>query len=351
LQSSPACRRYIQASFTHVFVDEYQDSGELQHQLFLDLHQLGLVAVAVGDRDQSIFKYLGREASYLNELMEEGSGFQPFSLSKNHRCHPSITNYANRVLSSTHPLLDTDSIEVHRVRVEGDQNQIATYIEQNVEHIKRQKNVEHNKDVAILVRNENTARIVSANLNMPHRVFAGDRLSDDSSDSSRILAALLRFRFDKQLTAQSIVDLFGRGALSVVQRKILRDQIQKCRSCDLGEFEAITSPLLNLLLDKKPPENSLAALREVLVGQLDSFMPIAQNELQILTLHKSKGLEFDIVFHLDLYDWIMPRREVVPGSYDEHFADFEQCRKSLYGIIVRAVKRCLYKLVAEEFFC
>ena len=36
------------------------------------------------------------------------------------------------------------------------------------------------------------------------------------------------------------------------------------------------------------------------------YVPALDDEINLMTLHKSKGLEFSIVFHLDMYKWIMP---------------------------------------------
>ncbi|MGU5539488.1 UvrD-helicase domain-containing protein, partial [Aeromonas hydrophila] len=49
VEQSPACQNYLVARYSAVYIDEYQDSGYFQHQLFLKLKSLGLTAVAVGD--------------------------------------------------------------------------------------------------------------------------------------------------------------------------------------------------------------------------------------------------------------------------------------------------------------
>ncbi|MDC9612047.1 UvrD-helicase domain-containing protein, partial [Pseudoalteromonas sp. GABNS16H] len=59
LNNSIACQRYITARYTSLYVDEYQDSSQAQHKLFLSLLKLGLRAVAVGDVQQSIYAWRG----------------------------------------------------------------------------------------------------------------------------------------------------------------------------------------------------------------------------------------------------------------------------------------------------
>lgn len=41
------CKMYIKARYKYIFIDEYQDCGDIQHQIFLELVKLGLVGIAV----------------------------------------------------------------------------------------------------------------------------------------------------------------------------------------------------------------------------------------------------------------------------------------------------------------
>lgn len=58
-----------------------------------------------------------------------------------------------------------------------------------------------------------------------------------------------------------------------------------------------------------------------------------------MTLHKSKGLEFDIVFHLDLYEWILPKKEI--QDHQSFFSDIVQDINLHYVGITRAKKCCV----------
>ena len=89
LRKVPGAIMYIRARFSHIFIDEYQDCGEIQHNIFLQLVNAGLVGVAVGDINQAIFGFANRFPKYLIQLIGN-SEFKHFELNKNHRCHPSI---------------------------------------------------------------------------------------------------------------------------------------------------------------------------------------------------------------------------------------------------------------------
>ncbi|PMH86083.1 hypothetical protein BCU60_10440 [Vibrio cyclitrophicus] len=69
-------------------------------------------------------------------------------------------------------------------------------------------------------------------------------------------------------------------------------------------------------------------------------MPI-ENEIQVMTLHKSKGLEFEVVFHLDLYEWVFPYRKYT-GNFDEYvFPEWDQDLNLHYVGITRAKQACI----------
>lgn len=97
IENLPACQRYLKTRYTHIIVDEYQDSGLEQHELFLKLQSLGLTAIAVGDPDQSIFGFSNKDPKYLLSLPKKEE-FKTFPITKNHRSHPSIINYSLKFL-------------------------------------------------------------------------------------------------------------------------------------------------------------------------------------------------------------------------------------------------------------
>lgn len=64
-----------------------------------------------------------------------------------------------------------------------------------------------------------------------------------------------------------------------------------------------------------------------------------------MTLHKSKGLEFDVVFHLDLYQWTLPSYQAVKG-------DQKEMRQSInlhYVGITRARNACILLTSTQKF--
>ncbi|QJD91257.1 ATP-dependent helicase [Duganella dendranthematis] len=343
LDNSEACRRYLKSRYSALFIDEYQDSGNPQHELFVRFKSLGIVSVAVGDVDQSIFSFSHRDPKYIKALCEAGSGYKHLSLTINHRCHPSIVNYANRLLNDQCVLLPVDDIRVYRRSVTGTQIEAVQWINQVLPDMKKSFGVVHNREVGILVRNSNTAAIAANQLTCPSRLFGDNDLTRTPSLMSNFFGALLNFRFDNRITVQSIIDEFLRRRVKRDYLPILRKSIQNCRKCGLDIFsEAAAIAAENLFLGK-PAQSVSNNLSDVLASadDLRYFEPIKDDEVQVMTLHKSKGLEFKIVFHLDLYDWVLPRRVFLQGNFDVIYENEQECLNLHYVGVTRAQEACV----------
>lgn len=71
------------------------------------------------------------------------------------------------------------------------------------------------------------------------------------------------------------------------------------------------------------------------------FRPAQSDEINVLTYHKAKGLEFDIVFCLEAYRFIMP-------PYKGVQKDIEQSLGMHYVGITRAKKACYIALGSQR---
>src|SRR5690606_35691304 len=98
LKTNNVLREYMKSRYSHVVIDEYQDSGKEQHQIFMELFALGLTAIAVGDLDQSIYAFAGKSSDFLYELSQHNQ-FSKYALTVNHRCHPSIAEYSLKLIN------------------------------------------------------------------------------------------------------------------------------------------------------------------------------------------------------------------------------------------------------------
>jgi len=342
LRESLAAQNYIVAKYTHVFMDEYQDSSETQHDLFLSLKSLGLVATAVGDTDQSIFKFRGSCPELLNSLVNS-PGFKHIHLDENHRCHPSITNYANRLLDPNCNLLVTDNIRVSRRVIGGLPSDAAETVSKWITSWTQEKNIGSASRVAILARSANILNSVCKGLTCDYRLISDTPLDSIGTECSDLFSELLNYKYGATQSAQSLVDSLSIRYLLISKKpKALTQLIKSIRQANDGEFIE-TSLLISAELGLRVKPETIEATREIQASDtlLKTFRPLNDNEVQVMTLHKSKGLEFDVVIHFGLEEWVFPFRRYIEGSRSPVYPDLEQETNLHYVGITRAEKLCV----------
>lgn len=344
INNSIACNRYITSRYASLYVDEYQDSSEPQHQLFLTLLNAGLRATAVGDVQQSIYAWRGSSPDYINDLVRQRDVFEHHIVDINHRCHPSITNYANRLFSSECELLDSDEIRVYRRVFEGTQPELATQLNTFIPRVVESLNIASLSEVAVLVRNNRSLGYLTNNLSIPFRVYSDDALSLINSKNTSLYIDLLKYHFDSSFLSADISELVkNEDALGKTNLALVRANIRDLRGKDVGELSSAIQNISLSLTGTVGSERELLALEEVLSNEeaIKQYMPSNTNELQVMTLHKSKGLEFEVVVHLDLYDWVFPFREYT-GDFSEYsYPSWEQDLNLHYVGITRAKSACI----------
>jgi DNA helicase-2/ATP-dependent DNA helicase PcrA len=341
---SRAAKNYLTSRYTHIIIDEYQDSGEEQHSLFKKLMKLGLVAIAVGDNNQSIFKFSGKSPEYLLELAKDQDNFQAIPLDFNHRCAPSIINYSLLLLNKNATLLKAEETVVFEKSVEGAERDIALWLNDAIPKLVTLLGVEKMNQVGVLVRNSRTAYLVSNNLPLPNKLFKSTSLEEDFNLWSRLFAQLLYLSQEEKPSIVAFLEAYQDvNRITIRQCYTAIRELLRLMSIDdrdvislLDQFELIAMKLLPSSVSKK----SLMLLREVLSDStlVDSYKPALPSQIQIMTLHKSKGLEFEIVFHLDLYKYVLPKRR--SDDFDR-FDDIVQDLNLHYVGITRAKKACI----------
>lgn len=340
---SPACRRYLAARYRAVFIDEYQDSGYFQHQLFLRLKELGLTAIAVGDGDQSIYAFTHKDARYLLELAAQGSGFNSFAITTNFRSDPSINDFALRLLNPDHPMAEIP-LHVGLKRVQGDQRAIGRWLNGAIPKFIGHYEVAGLGRIAVLCRHQHSARLIAEQLDMNCHLFDDSPFKQAPSAESNLFADLLRLRLDPRLTVEELVDRVGVRVESVQAKRALRQSIASCRTCaDVDLSEAIKDAA-SRLLGRSLSDAGQTELKSVCedAAMVQRFRSPDRDAVQVMTLHKAKGLEFDVVFHADLYNHVLPKQ-----NYDNVpigqivYENEQQCLNLHYVGITRAIKACV----------
>lgn len=326
---------YLTSRYSHIFIDEYQDCGHIQHKIFSFLVDQGMIGIAVGDIDQAIYAFTNRYPKYLVALLTHPK-FTPYEITKNHRCHKSISDYSLRLLGKE--VAPSSERRVLKVSVNGDESSIARKIGVVLDQIKTTYHTEFNNQVAILCRNNSTAERVSSNLGLPHKLFKDTELDKLNSYWARFFNDFLQSYFDPEVfNVDFTARYFNEEVDNTNYQKALRiiDALFSLDAAALHDYLPQIVSLAKMIYPEYERADVVDILKQILLDddKLQTYAPARQDEVNILSLHKSKGLEYDIVFHMDLYEYVMP-------PYKGTQEDYEQSLNLHYVGITRAKKVC-----------
>jgi len=355
LKENRILKEYLKAKYSHIIIDEYQDSGKEQHDIFLELFNLGLTAIAVGDLDQSIYAFAGKSSDFLYELSQRPD-FKKYPLTVNRRCHPSIATYSLKLINPNFVFTNTeDEKRVYCKTVQGYQPEIAKWIEDSIPGLQKKFTNVKPGHVGILCRSNDSAKLIKNNITK-YEVQFREATPLDSMDSpwSFFFSECLYCLLDPK---QSVNDLFEKYMDSGSQKTIHKNALSKLIELKGKITESDFSILKNsvdalrsaaeILVPQSEKLDSERALQETLVTDIfiESYLPQKDTHIQIMTLHKSKGLEFDIVFHLDLYQWIIPSFQAIKGDEKEKI----QSVNLHYVGITRAKQACILVTSTQRY--
>ena len=98
LSSFEDCRQYWQQRFSHILVDEYQDTNRLQFELVYLLSERHKNLCVVGDDDQSIYRFRGATIENILSFEKQFPGCRTIRLEENYRSTGHILEAANNVI-------------------------------------------------------------------------------------------------------------------------------------------------------------------------------------------------------------------------------------------------------------
>ena len=346
LKENQILREYLKARFSHIIVDEYQDSGAEQHTIFCALHDLGIVAIAVGDLDQSIYAFAGKSSEYLYELTQRDT-FKKFALTKNHRCHSSISAYSLKFLNPDFIAEEVDEKRVYLKEVNGAISDIVTWIEGAIPSLISKFSDLKLCEIGVLVRSNNCAKAVRDNSSTyKFQMREETPLDTLSSPWAIFFNQCLYTLYDPNASLNDIFELYientkKKRALKKILANIIsiKNQIYGDVKFDIVDLVANLIDGAKILFPYSEKIDAENALKEVLNNKafINSYSPVEENSIQVMTLHKSKGLEFRVVFHLDLYQWIIPSYPAIKGDQKE----MVQSVNLHYVGITRAKEACI----------
>ncbi len=347
INTNPHIKRYIQATYSHVFLDEFQDTTYHQYDLLKScFHESGASLTAVGDDKQRIMGWAGAKKDIFEDYEIEFEGIRT-SLLMNYRCAPKIIAL-QKVLMSELMNVEIDvkyptkwnendgNVEFWYYKNEGDEARISA---ENIREIIDSNNLRLDQ-VCILVKQQvpkYSAKIIQAlrglGINARNETDFQDLLSEDlvlyilniiKLATSKGNPEEYQFVYDFIKNVKDIHD----DKEGIKQESKLKDFLKDLsinsltKIGDVEDLKVCVQTIIDYLGVKSINSyyiqyRNLSYVRELKFAiaellwnehqrskdwskAIEGFM--GKDSIPIMTIHKSKGLEYHTVIFLGLED-------------------------------------------------
>jgi DNA helicase-2/ATP-dependent DNA helicase PcrA len=184
MRDNDALREHYQRRFSHVLVDEFQDTNRLQYA-WLKMFAppgLGQGVFAVGDDDQSIYAFRGARVGNMADFEREYRVERVVKLEQNYRSSGHILDAANELISHNSARLgknlrtDAGAGEPVRVHEAPSDYAEAQWLLEEIGGLVRAGTPR--REIALLYRSNAQSRVLESalfNAGMPYRVYGGLR--------------------------------------------------------------------------------------------------------------------------------------------------------------------------------
>jgi len=186
LAAHPHVLEYYQGRFSHVLVDEFQDTNRAQNELVVALARRHRNICVVGDSDQSVYRFRGADIRNILEFEEKFPDATVVVLEQNYRSTSTILDAANAVIANNAmrrpKALWTEQVggELIRRYYAEDEHTEATWVTREMLRLHESEN-ERWGDMAVFYRTNAQSRVLEEQLvrqKIPYRVVGGTRFYD-----------------------------------------------------------------------------------------------------------------------------------------------------------------------------
>lgn len=181
LENHPEVLYKYQNRFTHLMIDEFQDTNFAQYSIVKKLAAIHENICVVGDDAQSIYAFRGATIANILNFEKDYPDLKVFKLEQNYRSTPFIVHAANEVIGKNknqiRKLIWTDKTEGDKIRVfrSVTENEEARMVAESIFEQKMRYQLT-NQDFAILYRTNSQSRALEESLrrlNIPYRIYGG----------------------------------------------------------------------------------------------------------------------------------------------------------------------------------
>jgi DNA helicase-2/ATP-dependent DNA helicase PcrA len=354
LEENSDIRQYYQNMFDYIFVDELQDINPAQYKL------LGLIykenIFFTGDADQAIYGWRGAQKDLMYTVPKDYPMVKIFNLSRSFRLSQGIVDIASNLLqrkATIIPAGQEGNVFVYAAKSEQDE---ADYVIKEISKL-RKENFSY-RDVVILCRMNQLARAYQealARARLPHVLISGSSLYECSDvkpliDYLEALKASAQenlegfcahakniFKVPKQNArrAQKVYEYHHSNWKSLEPRKLIEDitNLLDRKSTEVDELQHMAAG--------QEPQDLSSFLNQVRLMQELDLAEWNKDLVRVMTVHSAKGLEFPVVFVVDLVEDFFPLTRKMSSQ-----KEIEEERRLCYVALTRAQQK-LYLLYAK----
>ncbi|MDO6445261.1 DNA helicase II [Colwellia sp. 1_MG-2023] len=251
--NNPALLQHYQQRFSHVLVDEFQDTNAIQYAWLNMLGREQSKVMIVGDDDQSIYGWRGAKIENIQRFLKEFDNAQTIRLEQNYRSTANILTAANQLIANNNGRLGKDlwtkddageKISVYTAFNEIDE---ARFISGRItEWLKRDLSSSEDSldDVAILYRSNAQSRLLEEALlqaKLPYRIYGGLRFFERQEIKDALAYLRLINNRDDDAAFERIINTPTRG-IGNTTVALVRDA---ARSLEVTLWQACQTMLQN----------------------------------------------------------------------------------------------------------
>lgn len=246
LQSNEEVRTKYQERFSHILVDEYQDTNHVQYQLIKILTEKHRNLCVVGDIDQSIYGWRGADVQNILNFEKDYPEAKIVKLEQNYRSTQVILDAANAVIENNQARkpkeLWTENqnglpITYYHATDERDE---ARFVIEQILRLRQEENIKLG-DAAVLYRTNPQSRIFEEMLiksGLPYVMVGGQKFYDRKE--IRDVLAYLRVIYNPNdaLSLLRIINVPRRGIGDATIAKLQAAAAEK----GINLFEVVSNP-------------------------------------------------------------------------------------------------------------
>ena len=215
----PDILEHYRARFTHILIDEYQDTNAVQNALAVQLAGGHRNIVVVGDSDQSVYRFRGADISNILDFEQAFPDATAITLDQNFRSTQTILDAANAVITnnvSRKPKsLWTDQgagEQIVRYRAE-DEHDEAEWVAHEIVRLRAERSLRWG-DVAVFYRTNAQSRALEEAMvrgEVPYKVVGGTKFYDRKEVKDVLAYLRVLVNPDDEVSWRRIVNVPKRG--------------------------------------------------------------------------------------------------------------------------------------------